>query len=162
MKIYELSELIKVKPQNTECTCGPACIMMVLNFFKLNDGKKDLNEKDIEYLMKTNPSSGTKTDNLLRLLKHFNLRTKVYNGRNGIKAIKEVDDINTIGIILVEEWGEGHFIIAEDLYKNKNKIKIADPYLGKKYDTTLSEIVNKWYSPEEDIHGWICLITKEH
>lgn len=117
---------MKIKPikQRDASACGPTCVEMVLQYFKV-----PFTVSEITRVTNYKKEGGIYNTQLVEALRHFSLKTKVYKNTKWDDLIK----FNTGDSVVVVSWMLagyiGHLSVVEKV--DENNISLAEPTTGK-------------------------------
>ncbi len=138
--------------QTKSYDCGAITTQMVLAYFGINI-RGDIIIKEV----KTN-KSGTKIENIIKVLKKYKLKYKA--GQSDIKNLKKFLKENKPIIIPLQawtnkkeinwqnDWSDGHYVVA--IGYDKNKIYFADPSSIYKTYLTYTDLEKRWHDISVD------------
>lgn len=129
--------------QETEWTCGPAVMRMILESL----GSKKT-EKQLIKLMKANKVVGTRNRAFSKIAERYKLNYAVM--RNAT-----IDDLKyyykhgfkIVVCYYVKKWNFFHFAVVEKM--NRTHITFLDPYIGPEHEFKLSTFSKVWVGNEE-------------
>lgn len=110
--------------QRDESACGPTCIQMVSNYFKMPH-----TYEDIAKISQYQKRDGLSNTDLVETIRQLNLQIKTKSNAKWTDLIQNM----TINKAIIVSWMKfgyiGHFSVVTQV--GKNFIKIADPQEGK-------------------------------
>ena len=140
--------------QDTNFSCGPAVIQMILAFFGIHESEEHLKKK-----LKTNEDNGTEHINIINYL----LERGLYCYANNDSTLKEITYFLNRKVPVVVHYLEpeadwGHYAVAVEL--NKDNIVLNDPWHGEKFSLLQSEFEKRWQSEDGRHKKWILAVSK--
>jgi len=140
--VYEIADFPVIK-QPDQITCGPTSALMVLSYYQ-----KTVTMDEIKVLTKTEwvdvkgkPLGMTSPDYIARALRNYNLSVKMRVGN--LEMVKHYVSQNKPVIVLVRSdkvlW---HYMVV--IGYTEDKVILADPGFGVRYEMTVSDFVNSW------------------
>jgi len=146
----------KYHEQETEFTCGPAVMRMVLS----NHGI-DKREKEVAKILRTNKVRGTYLRELPRLAEKYRL-SYVVKRNSDINDLRVLDKLNFTIIVCFFDMKskEGHFAVLKKI--TKNNIYFWDPYWGPHRKFSLVYFNRIWWlgPSDEPDRRWLFAIKK--
>lgn len=144
--------------QDTNYTCGPVALQMVLDFFGVFKSEEKLTK-----MAKTNEKEGTSHRNILRTARKSGF--VCYSKSNAkIAEIKEI--ISTKLPVIVnyiepaDDWG--HYAVVVGI--KKDTLILNDPWNGEGFEISEEEFLHRWRSGDGRAIRWMMIITgpKKH
>lgn len=144
------------KSQKTGFTCGPAALRSILHYFGVTKS-----EEELKKLTKANEDEGTNTEELIKVARHFGLKTKVkYNMDK--QHLKDWLDEDKPVIVCFQAWGSkkyyktkesGHYAVVIG-YDDKN-VYFQDPSIHSKTRGYLpwDTFIKRWHDEDRDRYG---------
>ncbi len=147
---------IKFSEQETEYTCGPACMRMILSSLNLNKSEKQLVKE-----LRTNKVSGTKHKNLFRFAKKKKWSYVIGNNAylDELKNLMKKDYFIIVDYYIPSQK-TNHYSIIKKI--TKERIYLIDPYFGVGTSYSLSYFDKIWnhISKYEKERSWFIAIKK--
>ena len=151
--------LSKIFTQETNITCGPACIKTIREYFN----QLELEESYIASLANTNEAIGTSREDLENTLKTLGLKThSQFDGT--LDQVKEY--INKDIPVIVYYWSEDdsgnsvswfHYSIVVGI--SNEQITLADPWTGQLETIPPHEFLDLWYC-DNGQKNWFIAVEK--
>ena len=140
--------------QDTNFSCGPAVIQMILAFFGIHQSEGYLQKK-----LESDEKKGTDHMNMISYL----LKKGLYCYANNDSTFKEVayfldKKIPVVVNYLEPEADWGHYAVVLEL--NKNNIILNDPWHGERFSMRLDEFEERWQSGDGKHKKWILAVSK--
>lgn len=143
---------IPIFKQETEYTCGPACMKMILASLNVEKSENTLSK-----MMNTNREYGTLHKDMIRATKKLGLTCLEF----------KFGKVSQIKKFLKEEWyiivchrddvDDGHYSVVSNV--SFFKIKLIDPYDAKIKIMGIKSFEKKWYDTEDN-SPWFVAIKK--
>jgi predicted double-glycine peptidase len=137
--------------QKNNWTCGPACMLVVLDYFGT---KKDIGSLLIE--MRTTKKEGTHHSDIINLLKTCKLQYLVK--RNC--SIHDIKKHLCTNLVIVGYWipyyKESHYSIVKKV--NSSRIYFHDTWFGPKHNCTIDYFLRNWW--DDEAKGWMIAIKR--
>src|SRR3989344_8369402 len=131
--------MLEVKPfMQRAGLCGPACLKMVLNYYKIRQS-----ERELARLSGCTPSKGVDANGLLKATKKLGLKGFVKDFSD-LRDIKYYVSKKKIPVIV--DWfsaDDGHYSVVVDI--DKSNIYLLDPDLGHIIALTLKTFKRVWF-----------------
>ena len=142
--------------QETDWTCGPAVMRMILASFGIQKTEEELAEQ-----LETNTEKGTLYGNLLKLAERYGFRhmSDINGNLNDLKnLIKE--GFKVIVCYYCPEEDTDHYAIVKDI--DSDFVYLLDPWYGPDYSFSLKEFINMWKNDPKysEIKGWFVALKK--
>jgi predicted double-glycine peptidase len=118
--------------QQTDYTCGAACVVSMLKFIK----GRSVDEHEVARILGTNEAVGTLPDQMVYGLLKLNLSAKASTGV-GISMLKQGFLEGKNYILLVDAGGEAHWVVFAGM--KDEKVVLMDPWKEHKDYLTYSE-----------------------
>lgn len=147
----------KIFIQETNITCGPACIKTILTYFN----QPELDENYIATLAHTNEAIGTSREDLENTLKILGLKTHSQFNGTLIQLKKYLEQQIPV---IVYYWSEDdsdhsvswfHYSVVAEI--TNEKIILADPWTGQLETLSIDEFLQLWYCDNEQKHWFIAV-----
>lgn len=146
----------KYHEQETEFTCGPAVMRMILSNYGI-----DKREKEIAKILRTNKVRGTYLKELPRLAEKYRL-SYVVKRNSDINDLRVLDKLKFIIIVCFFDMKtrEGHFAVMKEI--TKNSISFWDPYWGPHRKFSIAYFNRIWWlgPSDEPDRRWLFAIKK--
>lgn len=133
--------------QKTGYTCAPAALRMVLSALELEIPS----EEDIEKILKTDPETGTKYEDLLEAAKHYGVQS--FHKQHG--TIEILDSLIEEGYIILIGY---HFHVphaAIYLGSDEYHIYLHDPSIGPTHQMTKEKFMSDWEIDPKRFHWYL-------
>lgn len=149
----------KIFKQETNITCGPACIKTILNFYNL----PELEEQYIANLAHTNQDIGTSREDLENTLNTLGLKTHSQFEGSLLQLQKYVEEKIPV---IVYYWSEDesdhsvswfHYSIVAEI--TSDHIGLADPWTGRIEILPIVDFLDLWYCDNGKQH-WLIAVEK--
>lgn len=136
--------------QETEYTCGPAALKLILQDYNIRCSEKVLAE-----LAGTNKKTGTTFVGLQKALAKMEvpvsfsssnidkLRAHIRSGGMAIVGIQAWADKEQSKEEYAEDWENGHYVVPVKI--DNSKISFADPYIGEVVEMPIKEFESRWH-----------------
>ncbi len=133
-----MSSEIKYFKQETDYTCGPACVRMMLSKFGIESF-----EMELEALLETMPNSGTHYEKFNVLTEKYGLQKQEGEG-NTIEMLNHLQKLTDDGwvCILAYSLDVPHYSIFSGY--NGNHVFLRDPYRGEKVAEYARKFIKQW------------------
>ena len=156
MTWYRLAkEEITYDKQDTESSCGPACLKMALEASGIYTKEETIREQ-----VKPDREKGTTTKAMAEFLNRYKSFQIVEKEDSSISDLEELDKKGfTIIVLFIErKYNEGHYSIFKS---NKNEeITLLDPLHGPNSKMKTSEFLERWKGDFEPKRRWLIAIKK--
>jgi len=129
-----------ISKQTNEGSCGPNAMKHVILY------KKGLNTPEWKLINMSSCSekNGAPIDGLARIAKNFNLSYELMHNSSIFDLINSIDNKNP-AILLIQAWGNGHYVVANG-YDNKiKKVFYYDPFDGKTKPIRYENLDKRWH-----------------
>jgi ABC-type bacteriocin/lantibiotic exporter with double-glycine peptidase domain len=124
--------------QQTDYTCGPACMRTVLRSFGINRSEQRLVRS-----MKTSKKYGTRTAHFLRLASSFQLPSYTRSQATLADVSHALENKYKVIILrFLPEFREAHYAIVKKI--TASKIYFLDPWYGPKHSLNLTQFNKTW------------------
>lgn len=143
-------KLLKYKQKNN-WTCGPACLLVVLNYFGI---RKDI--PDLIKELKTTKKEGTDNANIIKLLKKYELKFIVKENSTLHDLKKYLKNYLVIVGFWIPFYKESHYSIVKKI--NKQRIYFHDTWFGYNHSYKIDYFLKNWW--DEEVRGWLLAIKK--
>jgi ABC-type bacteriocin/lantibiotic exporter with double-glycine peptidase domain len=131
--------VLKSFTQKTSTDCGPACVKMVLNYYKIK-----YNYREILKGTKCTEDEGISGRTLAKFLRSKGIKSE-YREYVTYDQVKEmVDNGHPVIVAWFSPTPGNHWSVMT--YAGKNKITLQDPTTGKKRHMTVEEFDRVWFS----------------
>lgn len=137
-------DLIVGKKQIKDYSCGPNAIKQVIHYkYRL-----DIPEK---YLMKIGETSekGTSIQGMMTIAEKFKLDYRIRCNSSISDLINSIKEDNPV-ILLIQAWGDGHYVVAYGYDKKQDKILYYDPFDGKKKSISSEKLNERWNDRDKE------------
>jgi len=143
--------------QNTNYSCGDACIQAVLAYYGI-----EYTERKLEKILKTDVDCGTSIKPMVSFLKRKKFKIKY--GEFTIEDLKKCIDKERPVILLLQAWGPkgtdykntyqyGHYVVVSGY--NKKGFIIEDPAIFGRGFLSTSQLKRRWHAEDEEkISNW--------
>ena len=140
--------------QQTDYTCGPASMRMILSALKI---KKS--EKELAQLLKTRRKTGTKNKSFSLLAKRLNLPS-IAKKNSSFQELKAYQNKNYLIILnyFHPEEKIGHYAVLKKI--DKKYIYLLDPAFGKNHKYSLAEFKKIWKGKHEKTRRWFFALKR--
>ena len=140
--------------QETDWTCGPAAMRMVLYSFGI---KKS--EKELARLMDTTKSKGTKHNAFSQLAELFKLNYIVHRSST-LRDLQEVFRQNYLIILCYFDSTQnvGHYAVVKRV--DSKTIFLLDPAYGRDHKYPLRHFKHIWFDTDDKEKGWFIGLKK--
>ena len=138
---------MKYFKQETNYTCGPACVRMMLSKFGIESY-----EKDLEQLLETTNYSGTTYDSFNKLAPKFGLTIMKGEGKANMETLNDLQSLIKEGwvVIIAYTIEVPHYSIM--LEHNGNHLFLMDPFRGERVAEQLRKFPHMWKIIPEDFN----------
>lgn len=146
---------VPYRRQQTEYTCGPASLSMVLSFFK-----KPARQHSLARLMRTNAEIGTETRYMIRAA----TRAGFYCYVNNDSSFDEVRWFLSIGLPVIIRFIEpnenaDHYAVAKGY--QKDGLILHDPWNGRNTLIPFRSLKKRWHDRTGDHRAWMMVLSPE-
>lgn len=154
---------IRLIKQRDGRACGPACIKMTVDYFKLPISFSEI-EKASQYKKK----DGLSNKDLVNTLKKFGLETKEVSNADWADLLRHNTPKNVIIVSWMLRGYIGHFSVVDKI--TKSTIYLADPEKGKIVKLPKRVFMRLWFDYDEmwypkkntDIQlRWMAMVSKK-
>jgi len=132
--------MIKHRFQQTEYTCGPACMVMVLEALGIESS-----EKQLTAMMKPSKVSGTTNKAFSEVAEYYKLNYTVKRN-SSLSDLRSLYAENIIVVCYTPD-NYGHFAIIKNI--TQRRISLIDPYYGSDVTYNTREFLQRWKGYEE-------------
>ncbi len=142
--------------QDTEYSCGPVVMQMVLRFYG-----KVFSEKNLIDKLKTQKNIGTHHQAMIDLARTEGFYVYV----NNESSFKEIIFFNKKMIPVIVHYiepdsNEEHYAIVVEI--NKKNVILYDPWNGEKFEISHVDFEQRWFDEKGNHKKWIMVITNEY
>lgn len=129
--------------QETDYTCGPACVRMMLSNFGIESF-----ESELEYFLETKPNCGTHYDQFDKVVDKYNLQKQQgeasYSGGATLEQLKQLQKLTEDGwiCILAYSLDVPHYSIFTEF--NGNHVFLMDPFRGQRVSEQARKFLKHW------------------
>lgn len=88
--------------------------------------------------------NGTSINGLIKVARNFNLNHIIKHNSSVEDIISSIDTENP-AILLVQEWGSGHYVVANGYDDKQEKVFYYDPLYGKTRNMNYETLDKKWF-----------------
>jgi ABC-type bacteriocin/lantibiotic exporter with double-glycine peptidase domain len=155
--------------QETEYTCGVACVQSILKCYGM-----DYNQEVLAETLQSKPILGTDFKDIINFMRQLGFKAYFVENMsidglkflisNGITPMLMIQAWAGNGVDYVSDWKDAHYVIACGY--DKNRIFFMDPYtLGNYTYIPVSELLKRWHVIDKCIHKYYrsgLIIKKEH
>ena len=142
--------------QETEWTCGPAVMRMILASFGIQK-----TEEELAMQLETNTEKGTWYGNLLKLAEIYGFRylSDINGTLSDLKNLTK-EGFKVIVCYYCPEEDTDHYAVVKGI--DSDFIYLLDPWYGPDYSVSLSEFINMWKNDPKysDVKGWYAALKK--
>ena len=89
-------------------------------------------------------ANGAPIEGMSRIAKNFNLNYKLKHNSSIEDIISSMDKGNP-AILLIQAWGNGHYVVANGYDDKNNKIFYYDPLYGKTKNINYETLDKNWH-----------------
>jgi len=128
--------------QQTEHTCGPAAMRMVLHALL----GRDEPEAELAATLGTEPARGTWHHELATFAEREGLRWKVRRGRSTVQDLQDLLDTGHVVVVCywIPEDRTDHYALVKAV--SDTEIRLLDPWYGPDHRMPLAAFVRNWRS----------------
>ncbi len=121
-------------------SCGPNCLKQYILYKK----GFSLPEHQLINMSCCSETIGAPIKGMEQVARKFNLNYDLKHD-SSIEDITSSIDKNNPVILLIQEWGTGHYVVANGYDKQKGKIFYYDPLYGKTRNMNYKTLEKKWF-----------------
>ncbi len=139
--------------QDTNYSCGPTSVQMILRYFRIVNSENDLIKK-----LKTENQKGTSQKKIIEIFQKNHLFCYT-NNNSSIEEIKNFlkRKLPVLVNYVDKEKKEGHFAVIIGI--KEEKIILNDPWYGEDFEIDISEFKNRWRDSKGDHKNWILVAS---
>jgi predicted double-glycine peptidase len=132
-------------------SCGPTCIQMILTYYNIPHSRKQ-----VLRLCDAKPITGTENEKMQECVDAMGMVSEVK-----INAQKEdIVTARNMGLFPIVNYFNplsrcGHFSVITEI--NGNRIEMADPKNGAKYQLPLNEFLRLWHNHDGSLQRWMLI-----
>lgn len=139
---------MKLYKQETDYTCGPACLLMAMSVFGVS-----LPEEDVATIAKTNSDIGTSRSNMKKAARAFGF--KVNSGTSGdLGLVTRQITTKPVIVLFKDDINSFHYslIVSVD-----EEVSIADPWSGEVRKIPRDKFVKDWVCHNGSKAWWMTM-----
>lgn len=125
--------------------CGPACLAMILEYYKLPVSLHELREQ-------CNPErNGVTIEDITDVASYYGFET--------VKVLLSATDLYNMPLPAILYWNQCHFVVLTKADSSKKNLRINDPEIGK-IELAEKEFLEGWFGtePTDEARGLVILI----
>ncbi len=141
--------------QDTDYTCGPTALQMVLAFYGIR-----ISEEKLAKLLETNEDVGTRHKAMIDFAREEGCHVYV-NTCSTLEEIKKfLEEEKPVIVHFIEPDGNvGHYSVV--VYMDDENIVLHDPWNGEGFQMVLRDFENRWYDGNLNSEKWIMVLSCE-
>jgi len=155
LKLPVLHKKPSLRKQNHEGSCGPNGMRHVIAYYK----GLDIPEWRLINMSCCSEKNGASIKGMVRIADNFNLNYKL---RHNSSISDLVDSINRDNLVmmLIQEWGNGHYIIGNGYDDKYEKIFYYDPFDGKMKEMNYKNLDKNWFGLDSFLRDHLGIFFK--
>jgi ABC-type bacteriocin/lantibiotic exporter with double-glycine peptidase domain len=139
--------------QDTDYTCGPATLQMVLAFYGIR-----ISEEKLAKLLETNDDVGTRHNSMIDFSREEGFNVFV-NTCSKVEEIRRfINEGKSVIVHFLEPDGNvGHYSVVVGI--DDNSIFLNDPWNGENFEMNIPDFEKRWRDDDLDSEKWLMVLS---